>query len=141
MREANVIHEDLIDARQLCAMTGLTMSALRGRLDRGTIPNPASVVDRKHYWSRRTIAKWANSRHIVGMPPYWPPGKQVVTVHDIAAVLKKSPNAIRIMVSRGKMPQPTGYRSGRGRVLWDREVIEPWIDEFRKQQDQEMTNE
>lgn len=122
--EAEVDITGMADAREVCAIAGITIPAIRCRMDRETMPKPKMTVNRKYYWDRQEIVEWVASQAPPPMPQ-WPEGKRHVTVRDLADALGKSANAIRIMRKRGHLPPPASLSGGR--VWWDRRTIEQWL--------------
>lgn len=118
----------LVDAREVCKMAGISLCALRCRMERDTMPQPSKTINRKYYWERKVIEDWVESM-APPSPPAWPSSKNHVTVRDLAEALGKTTNAVRIMRRYGQLPQPASFAGGI--LWWDRQVIEQWLKQRR----------
>jgi predicted DNA-binding transcriptional regulator AlpA len=53
----------------------------------------------------------------------------LLTVKELASLLRTTPNAVRVMRTRGQLPQPVAL--GTKRLLWRADVIAAWLEQDR----------
>jgi predicted DNA-binding transcriptional regulator AlpA len=54
----------------------------------------------------------------------------LLTVQDLANLLRTTPNAIKIMLARGQLPPPLDI--GLRRLLWPADVVSQWLHRDRE---------